>query len=58
MSVVFFGVRTGKETAEIWCVRKIASYEKHEEGEKRMQRESFFATVELTKASSSAFLIL
>ena len=54
----FSGVRTGKERADIWWACLIASYDKHEEGEKRMQKESFFATLELTKASSSGFLIL
>ena len=53
----FFGVRTGKETAEIWCVRKFAFYKKHEEG-KNARRKSVFAMLEITMASSSGFLIL
>ena len=54
----FSSAHTGKETADIWWVCKIASYKKHGEGEKSKQRKSFFAMLEITMASSSGFLIL
>ena len=47
----FSSAHTRKETADIWCVCKIASYKKHGEEEKSKQRKSFFAMLEITMAN-------
>ena len=57
MSALFSGEQTGKKQ-QAFGVGKIASYKKHYEGEKSLQRKSFFDMLELTKANNSGFLIL